>query len=279
MTDAAGRWREQLGGWGVPAHITEGVADSPWEHQVGTFARRADQALALGAEDGPSMARAREALAPTGTVLDIGAGAGASSLPLAPQMTELIAVDTNEAMLAALRARTSVPTTAIVGRWPDIADDTPAADVVVCHHIAYNVPDLAELARQLTAHARRRVVMELTNTHPMAVLNPLWERLHGLERPTGPTAADAAAVLAEAGLDVHEERRPRPVGPAHPDFGALVAGTARRLCVPAERFGELAQGLLDLGVDPTDPRDLNSTADGPMELVTLWWDVRNLLPA
>ncbi|WP_344075572.1 class I SAM-dependent methyltransferase [Luedemannella helvata] len=275
MGNAETWWREQLSGWAVPEHILAAVAQSPWEHQVGTFARRADQALAIGAEDSPSTARAREALTPTGTVLDVGAGAGAASLPLAPQMTELIAVDTNEAMLAALRERadpTGIPTTTIVGRWPDVAPETPTADVVVCHHVAYNAPDLAGFAAELTRHARRRVVMELTNAHPMGVLAPLWMELHDLARPTGPTAADAAAVLAEAGLDVHEERRPRPPGPPHPDFGALVAATARRVCVPPERVGELAQALIDLGVDPADPRDLNTIDGRPIEIVTLWWD-------
>jgi hypothetical protein len=45
--------------------------------------------------------------------------------------------------------------------------------------------------------------------------------------------------------------------PVYPDFAA---------------HERVAQSLLDRGVDPADLRDLAATDDGPMELVTLWWD-------
>ena len=33
------------------------------------------------------------------------------------------------------------------GTWPTVAEPPPVADVVVCHHVAYNVSDLAPFAR------------------------------------------------------------------------------------------------------------------------------------
>src|SRR5262245_16645686 len=151
------RWQNELAGWALPERITSAVPDSPWAHPVAVFARRAD----LAGTGGPSYERAVQALAPGGTVLDVGAGAGAASLPLAPYMRELYAVDTSEAMLEALGERVSIAgieTWTVLGRWPDVADKVPSADVVLCHHVFYNAPDLDTFALALNAHARRSVV-------------------------------------------------------------------------------------------------------------------------
>jgi SAM-dependent methyltransferase len=268
-TTASVAWREQLAAWALPERITAAVTTSPWVLPTEVFARRADHYVATPV--GTSYEQAAEALRPAGTVLDVGAGAGAASLPLAPWTTELTAVDSHAGMLAALAERADrlgLTAHTVEGRWPDVAGAVPAADVVVCHHVTYNVPDLADFAIALTDHARRRVVLELTDAHPMRVLNPLWLSLHGLERPSGPTATDAVAVLREAGITPQERRWQRPPRPEYGSFDELVASTRRRLCLPPERDEELTRALLDLGVDPEHPRDLGSSGD---ELVTLWW--------
>jgi hypothetical protein len=268
MGDAVRRWADELEAWALPERITSAVADSPWATPVDVFARRADRAIA--APDGASWRRAAEALAPSGSMLDVGAGAGAASLAHHASLTGLTAVDTDPSILEALEARANplgLTVRAVVGRWPDVAEQTDVADVVVCHHVFYNVALLDAFAAALTDHARRRVVVELTAAHPLRVLNPLWKRLHDLDRPSGPTAEDALAVLREAGLDAHHERWRRAARPAYPSFDDLVATTRRRLCLPPERDGELADALVEFGVDPDHPRDLSAD-----EVVTLWWD-------
>jgi SAM-dependent methyltransferase len=269
--DAATRWREQLAAWALPERILVAVPDSPWTIPKDVFARRADDSVAAPA--GPSYERAAEALRPSGTVLDVGAGAGAASLPLTPWATRLTAVDSSEEMLAAYAERAAalgVAHDVILGRWPEAAAQVAPADVVVCHHVFYNVPDLPAFVRALTDRARRRVVVELTQGHPVRVLNPLWKQLHDLDRPDGPTAADAVAVLREAGIFPHRDQRLRPTRPEYASFDALVAVTRRRLCLTPERDPELADALVRLGVDPEHPRDLTP---GDEALVTLWWDV------
>jgi SAM-dependent methyltransferase len=268
--NAAQAWREQLAGWAIPEHITAAVADSPWTLPTGTFTRRAQRSVAR--PGGVSYERAAHAL--PGEVLDVGAGAGSASLPLAPLATRITAVDASGAMLAEF-ARLAEGTggasiRTVLGSWPDVAALVEPADVVVCHHVAYNVPDLAAFALALHEHARRRVVLELTALHPFSSLNPLWTQLHGLARPTGPTAEDAAAVLREAGLVPVLEAWPRPPRPEHPSFAELVATTRRRLCLPPERTDDLVRVLLELGVDPKHPLDLPVADD---RVVTLWWDV------
>jgi hypothetical protein len=70
---------------------------------------------------------------------------------------ELTAVDSHAGMLAALTERAvrlGLTAHTVEGRWPDVAGEVPVADVVVCHHVAYNVPDLASFAVALTPATR-----------------------------------------------------------------------------------------------------------------------------
>ena len=97
LTELAERWRADLAGWAIPAHITAAVGESPWVLPRQVFARRADR---LAAEpDGPSYSRAQAALQPSGELMDVGSGAGAACLPLLPQVTALTAVDSDKEML------------------------------------------------------------------------------------------------------------------------------------------------------------------------------------
>jgi SAM-dependent methyltransferase len=268
--DPLARWRDDLASWAIPPHILEAAPETPWQHPRDLFARRADAQVER--REGLALARSGEALPAGGSVLDVGAGAGAASLPLRAAGS-LIAVDQDPDMLAALRERAearSLPVTVVEGRWPDVADRTPAADVVTCNNVLYNVPDLGPFVQALHEHARRRVVVELTPRHPVSGLNPLWRRFHGIERPERPTWEDAAACLRSLGIEPRAERYPRPPGTAHmASFEAAVRATRIRLCLPADREPEVAAALVEGGADPSDPETW-STGSG--ELVVLWWD-------
>jgi SAM-dependent methyltransferase len=269
--EAARAWRDQLAAWAIPERFTAAVADSPWRLNTAVFTRRTERYLSQPV--GISYERAAQALAEPGSLLDVGAGTGAACLPLAGRTTRLTVVDANAKMLeelARLAAPLGLTPDAVVGRWPDVAEAVEPADVVVCHHVAYNVPDLDAFALALNGHARRRVVLELPSLHPLSSLNPLWSVLHGLARPTGPTARDALDVLREAGLRPIMEQWPRPPRPEYPSMAELVAVTRQRICLPPERDDELVAALLRLGVDPDHPTELSAPDD---RLVTLWWDI------
>ena len=263
-------WRADLAAWAIPEHITAGAADSPWVLPRQVFARRADR---LTREPGgASYDREREALIPAGTVLDIGSGAGAACLPLVPVATAVTAVDTDRDMLTLLAeraAKAGLDLHAVHGGWPDVAGQVPPADVVTCHHVVYNVPDVLPFLTALTSHARRRVVVELTTVHPLTALNPLWLRFHGLRRPTGPTAADLLAILAEAGVTAGHTEWSRPAEADYTGFAELVDVTRRRLCLPADRTSEVEAALLDLGSSRERPGDLGSSG---RDVVTIWWE-------
>ena len=270
LTELLSTWRGDLSAWAIPERITSAVAESPWVLPRQVFARRADRLT--GAPGGASYERAWEALAPSGTVLDVGSGAGAACLPLAPRATTVTAVDSDEPMLAMLAERADgigLGLRPVAGQWPAVAPQVPPADVVTCHHVIYNVPDVEPFLAALTSHARRRVVVEITTVHPLTALSPLWLRFHGLTRPTGPTAADLLAILSEMGLKARHTEWSRPAEADYASFPELVDVTRRRLCLPPERANEVEAALLDMGIMREEPGDLGSSG---RDVVTIWWE-------
>ena len=269
LTGLLDAWRRDLAAWAIPEHISAGTAESPWVLPRQVFARRADRLA--GAPSGPSYELAWAALDPPGAVLDVGAGAGAASLPLLARATALTAVDSDAAMLALLAERAAargVAARCVHGGWPEAAPQVPVADVVTCHHVLYNVPGLAPFVAALSAHAARLVVTEMTAAHPLVTLNELWLKFHGLRRPDGPTAADLLRILAAMGLRPGCRRWRRPGGPDYGSFDELTDVTRRRLCLPPEQAGQVADALAEAGVNPGHPADLGSSG---REVVTIWW--------
>ena len=262
----AEKWARDLASWAIPDDILAAAAESPWTLPVGVFAKSAETDLA--ADPGtPSLRRALEPLARPRlskahgerTVLDVGAGAGAASLPLVPPATRVIAVDENEHMLEALHdlaGSRQIEVDTVLGRWPDVAEAVPRAEVVVCHHVLYNVADLVPFVLALDGHARSRVVVEITTPHPLSYLNDLWRQIHGLERPNHPTAGDAVEIIRSLGADAHAEHFSRPSRWSEEDRATRIVLARRSLCARPEH-------------DEVINRMLGEEDRG---LVTIWWD-------
>jgi SAM-dependent methyltransferase len=255
------RWQEALAAWAIPAEILDQAPENPWVHPPALFKVEHDAVLAMT----PSVRVAVEALqacrAGKGSVLDVGCGGGGSAMPLAEFASEFLAVDEQAAMLtnfAEASAQRGVPCRTFEGKWLDIAETVPAADVMVCHHVLYNVSDIAPFIRALTNHARSRVVVEVPDTHPTSPFNPLWQHFWHLERPLHPTGQDLLEVLAELGIDASIERFRRATRKARLDAPEYIAFVRRRLCLPTDRDPEIAEVLAN--------RDLNND-----EVLTLWW--------
>ena len=260
-TSPAQRWADALAAWAIPDEILAQAPEDPWVHPPAMFKanpasdptdtpshRMARASLRLSCE--ASSPDAADASTRQGSVLDVGVGGGRSCLPLVPLATELAGVDEQAEMLelfAAACGDAGVPCHTYLGRWPDVAANVPVADVVACHHVAYNVAAIEPFLRALTDHARRLVVVELPAEHPTAWMNPLWERFWGLARPSEPSAGLFVEVVRSLGWlpDVAwSERAPRNAVALHsPDF---VAFCRRRLCLPADRDPEVAAALVDI---------------------------------
>lgn len=260
MTTAAQQWADDLASWAIPPEILAAAPESPWIHPVEMFTVDGD------VPDSVSHQRAREVLRAGGTVLDVGCGGGRAAMALVPPASRVVGVDEQQKMLdhfAVAAQERGVAVETFLGGWPQESPRTLSADVVVCHHVVYNVADLVPFVQALSAHATRRVVLELPTTHPLSHMAPLWREFWGLERPTGPTADDCLAVVREAGVEATMETWDDTA------FSARAKLTPEqqahflriRLCLPEDREPDVAAFL----AREPDPR--------PRRTATIWWDV------
>lgn len=257
MGAAVERWARRQAARGIPDAILRAAPADPWTHDPADFTPPATPA------DTPSRTAARalaERAAAWGcagaSVLDVGCGGGdaafAAAWPEPSPVARVVGVDRQADMLAvfaAAAAARGLPAATVQGSWPEAAESAGRHDVVVCHHVLHNVVDLPPFLSALTAAARPAggVVVEMLPEHPMAWLDPLWARFHGLLREPSATDTDAVAVLGELGVtpEVHRRRRDR----RHPHDAAWVT---RRLCLPADRTAEVADALRGLPPRRTD---------------------------
>ncbi len=255
MSNAQQHWADQLAAWAIDPEILAAAPESPYGFPAGLFGTQS------GAE---STHRAIAAALPDGgSLLDIGCGGGAASIPLAARAGSLLGVDSSEQMLqgfAAAAEAAETPVRTWFGPWAEVAADVPIADVAVAANVVYNVPDIGNFLQTMTAHARNRVVIELTDSHPWTAMAALWRRFHSQERPSGPTTADFLDVTAELGFDPQVEtfHRTPAWSAAPPDV--VLAFNRRRLCLPIEREPEVAAAMREL------------PAAGPATASTVWWD-------
>jgi SAM-dependent methyltransferase len=240
---AAHRWADLQKGRGLPPEILARAPADPWTHDPADFTPPAEP------PDAPSRAAGLALLGDGGTVLDVGCGGGAAAFALVPPATHVTGVDRQHDMLAVFTAAArerGVAHRTVPGSWPDAAGQAGIADVVVCHHVLHNVVDLPPFLTALTTAARRGVVVEMFAEHPMAWLDPLWARFHGLHRPPPATDDDAVAVLGELGVRPEVVEWERAGGPRQDP-----AWVTRRLCLPPDRIPDVASAMDDL---PPRPR-------------------------
>ncbi|MCY4664395.1 MAG: class I SAM-dependent methyltransferase [Acidimicrobiaceae bacterium] len=255
---AAARWARQMADWAIPAEILGSAPRRPFVFSPEIFAAPEPGTF----ERSLSNRRAVEALAGGGSVLDVGCGGGAAAFAVAPPATEVIGTDRQDDMLALFletAERRDITASVHAGSWPEIADQVPVTDVVVCHNVLYNIIDVPPFVAALDAHARRRVVIEITPKHPQDRRRMLWRHFWNLERPYEPTAATAVEAIAEAGLNpvVEESRLPEdPRAAKRREFEG--PQWCRNLCLPPEREPEVTALIADVPF--------------PSERVTIWWD-------
>ena len=255
---AGDRWRRWLVASAIPQAVLDRAPEAEPALEPRRFRWRPEEDAAQPVR--PSRRRALEALPEGGVVLDVGVGGGASSLGLVPKPGVIVGVDPMAEMLESFEASAAdagVASRAVLGRWPDVADQVAPADVVVCHHAMYRTAEIEDFVAALTTHARRRVVVELSARSPLAGLDPLWKIIHGIDRPDWLVADEAEAVLVAMGLAVEREdivlpARRQEVTPELVDFAR------RRLYVGHEHDPEIEAFLRD-----REPQ--------PNRVAALWW--------
>ena len=257
---AAQRWARQMADWAIPAEILDTAPRQPFVFAPEIFAAPEPGTFELSL----SNRRAAEALADGGSVLDVGCGGGVAAFAVVPPATEVIGTDRQTDMLelfGATAQKRGIAASVVAGSWPEVAGETPVADVVVCHNVLYNAVEVVPFVAALHSHARRRVVIEITPNHPQDRRRMLWRHFWDLERPHEPTSATAVEAIVEAGLDPVVEESLLPEDRFVNRRTDLEAAQWRRnLCLPPEREAEVAALIADVPF--------------PRERVTIWWNVQ-----
>ncbi len=135
---------------------------------------------------------------PGDTWLDIGAGGGRLTIPIAEQVSRVIALDPSESMRDTLRAamdeagRTNIEV--VEGRWPVEGWDEPV-DVSLAAHSIYDIAEIEPFLDAMEEHSRRRCVVVLGQLARGAQLGRLFEEIHGEPLIALPALREFVAIL------------------------------------------------------------------------------------
>lgn len=152
--------------------------------------------------DDPSLDLVLSLVHPEDTWLDVGAGAGRYSLPLALHCRRAIAIEPSGGMVAALREAMAAENVANIDvyqeRWPG-PSLAPRADAGLICHVGYDIEDIGPFLDQLEQHSARMCVALLFVVSPTSEFAPLWQPVHGEERITLPGLREFSALLYARG--------------------------------------------------------------------------------
>jgi SAM-dependent methyltransferase len=151
--------------------------------------------------DDPALDILRSLARPGETWLDVGAGGGRLTLPLALATKEVIAVEPSDGMLAVLRegmAEHGIENVRIVQeRWP--CEPLPQADVGLIANVGNDIEDIGPFLDALEAASRRFCVAVNWLTSPRTVADGLWEPVYGEPRARLPALPEFMTLLVARG--------------------------------------------------------------------------------
>ena len=153
---ATDRWRAELEAWVIPQRLLDAAEESPYGWVPWVWERMSVEARS--APPPVTFEVARRLAGDDGSVLDVGAGRGRASLPLAVLGHDLTAVEPDAGMADGFEeeaARLGVTARLVRGGWPETAGQVPQADVVVSANVVYDVADIGPFVTALYETARR----------------------------------------------------------------------------------------------------------------------------
>jgi SAM-dependent methyltransferase len=155
-TDWAESWRELVER--RRAEVGERAAsDDPWALRATRFAARP------ASRPDAFLGFLEPWLEPRRTLIDVGAGTGRHAVPLAARVDWVTAVEPSQGMRERIPHADNM--TVIASAWLD-AEPAPA-DLVICVHALYEVPEPVPFIEKLEASARERVFVVLRDAgHP-----------------------------------------------------------------------------------------------------------------
>lgn len=173
---------------------------------------------------------------PDGSVLDIGAGTGRTTIPLAQRVGRVTALEPSAAMRRYLDenvARTELTNVAVEsGNWPEVALQLGRFDVVLASHVVYFVSRIRAFIEAAERAATHRVAitvrLDSIRSGPLADIGRELAGEPGVA-PTEGLFWDFYPVLLDLRIAAEVRIHPRGMGPRRFDSLAEAAALAARL--------------------------------------------------
>lgn len=137
------------------------------------------------------------------TVMDVGAGVGRHSIPLAKIAKEVIAVEASEQMAKYLGQNTEAEDIrnlqVVRSKWEE-AKQIPEVDVAICSHVIYATEEIVPFIQKVSDHARKHCFFVIRADQVDGHLSELWKLVHGDERQPEPSLMDFYNLLHQMGI-------------------------------------------------------------------------------
>jgi SAM-dependent methyltransferase len=227
--------------------------------------------------DEPLLDLLRGLVRPDETWIDIGAGGGRYTLPIALLTRRVYAVEPSAGMRAAIAE--AAHDNAIENldvfdeRWPG-PSTAPVADVAFISHVGYDIADIGPFLDEMEAHASRCCVAVLFNRAPISEFAALWAPVHGEERVLLPAMGEFMTLLFARGAT--PELRFLDLPPrVYEDLDSLQRSARRPVWVleGSEKDRRLGEAVRDLAVEVDGGYVLNPR---PRRLGVATWEPRRV---
>jgi SAM-dependent methyltransferase len=203
-----------------------------------------------GNSDDPALALLLSVVSDGEDWLDLGAGGGRYTIPIARKARRVYAVEPSDGMRAVLDeaiAAAGLDNVEVYAeRWPG-PSMAPVADVGLISHVGYDIAAIGPFLDQLEAHSRHLCLALLFGPSPTSDFALLWTRVHGEARVTLPGLREFVSLLFSRGTPPEirtQELPPR----TYESLEALQAAVRRPLWVleGSEKDKALAEAVADL---------------------------------
>jgi SAM-dependent methyltransferase len=208
--DWSALWRELSYRFRWPEKMGRGENADRWLRRANSFASAPE---GRDEETDPLTEFVLKSLGPQSTVLDIGAGTGRWSIPMAKVARKVTAIDPSPAMLTVLRQRIEAAELAnievVQARWEEI--EVEPHQVALCSHAMYSSPDLLGFVRKMERSALKRCFLVMRVPSPDGIIGELSQRIYG-QGHDSPNFIVGYNILYEAGIlaNVLMESQTRP---------------------------------------------------------------------
>ncbi len=269
--DWVARWRAA-----VEARHDQGRRLDSQHHRADAWAGRAQRFNRYVAETGagdPLLGMLLRAVDANTTVLDVGAGPGRHTVPLAKVARHVTAVEPSAAMRELLeenvRAADLTNVDVVDASWPDV--HVRPADVVVCSHVLYGTVEVEPFVQALDAATRRACYVALRIGQREGAYLPLFEAVWGEPRALAPTALDLFNVVHQLGLPANFTTIPFQPWRDYESLDAAVEQVRADVLNPTDPAAEATiRAWLQSNLTERDGR-LSLLGDAPRAGV-VWWE-------